>query len=42
MYGVYSRILERMTAVGWAPPRARVRVGKLELIWILIRRGLLG
>jgi len=42
MYGVYSRILERMAQVGWAPPRLRVRVGKLELIWILIRRGLLG
>jgi phytoene synthase len=42
MYGVYSRILERMTQIGWAPPRSRVRVGKLELIWILIRRGLLG
>jgi len=42
MYSVYSRILERMTDIGWAPPRARVRVGKLELIWILIRRGLLG
>jgi len=42
MYGVYSRILERMTQIGWAPPRSRVRVSKLELIWILIRRGLLG
>jgi phytoene synthase len=42
MYGVYSRILERMTKIGWAAPRSRVRVGKLELIWILIRRGLLG
>jgi phytoene synthase len=42
MYGVYSRILERMIRIGWAPPRARVRVGKLELIWILVRRGLLG
>jgi len=42
MYGVYSRILERMTKIGWAPPRSRVRVGKLELLWILIRCGLLG
>jgi phytoene synthase len=42
MYGVYSRILERMTKIGWAPPRSRVRIGKLELIWILIRCGLLG
>jgi phytoene synthase len=42
MYGVYSRILERMMQIGWTPPRSRVRVGKLELIWILIRRGLLG
>ncbi len=42
MYGVYSRILERMAQIGWAPPRSRVRVGKLELLWILIRRGLLG
>jgi phytoene synthase len=42
MYGVYSRILARMTQIGWAPPRTRVRVGKIELFWILIRRGLLG
>jgi squalene synthase HpnD len=42
MYGVYSRILERMTQIGWAAPRARVRVGKRELLWILIRHGLLG
>jgi len=42
MYGVYSRILERMMQIGWAPPRVRVRVGKLELVWIIIRRGLLG
>jgi phytoene synthase len=42
MYGVYSRILERMSKTGWAPPRSRIRVGKLELLWILIRRGLMG
>jgi len=40
MCAVYSRILNKMDAQGWTPPRARVRVGKLELVWSLIRYGL--
>ena len=42
MDAAYSRILERTQQAGWAPPRARARLGKGELLWILVRRGLLG
>jgi phytoene synthase len=42
MSSVYSRTLSRTAAKGWAAPRQRVSVGKLELIWILIRHGLFG
>ncbi len=42
MDAAYSRILERTEAAGWAPPRTRARLGKGELVWILVRRGLLG
>ena len=42
MDAAYSRILERTRQAGWAPPRARARLGKGELLWILVRRGLLG
>jgi hypothetical protein len=30
-----------MEAQGWAPPRARVRVGKGELLLILLRHGIM-
>jgi len=42
MDAAYSRILDRTQQAGWAPPRARARLGKGELLWILVRRGLLG
>jgi len=42
MGAVYSRILTKTEADGWAPPRRRVKLGKGELLWIVIRRGLLG
>jgi phytoene synthase len=42
MGAVYSRILARTEAAGWAPPRSRARLGKGELMWILLRRGLFG
>lgn len=42
MSAVYSQILIRTAAKGWAPPRARVSVGKAELLWIVLRHGILG
>jgi phytoene synthase len=42
MGAVYSRILARTERLGWAPPRARVKLSKPELLWIVVRRGLLG
>lgn len=41
MRAAYGRILERMQAVGWAPPRHRVSLSKGEKIWVLIRYGLM-
>ena len=42
MSGVYGRILRKMEVQGWAPPRERARVSKRDLMWIVLRRGLLG
>ena len=42
MGAVYSRILARTEADGWAPPRRRARLGKGELVWIVLRRGIFG
>ncbi|MDE1937683.1 MAG: presqualene diphosphate synthase HpnD [Alphaproteobacteria bacterium] len=39
MAAVYSEILRRMEAVGWAPPRARVRLPKTQLAMIVLRHG---
>ncbi len=39
---VYGRILDRTEAAGWGPPRGRVKLAKAELLWILVRHGLLG
>ena len=41
MEAVYGRILKRMERIGWHAPRARVRVGKPELLWLVLTRGLL-
>jgi phytoene synthase len=40
MGAVYSVILAKMEKQGWAPPRARAKVGKGELLMILLRHGL--
>ena len=40
MAAVYARILSRMEARGWNPPRTRVRLSKPELLFILLRHGL--
>jgi presqualene diphosphate synthase len=42
MGAVYGEILTRMEAAGWRAPRARARIGKGVLLWIMLRRGLLG
>ena len=42
MGAVYSRILARTEVAGWAPPRRRARLGKGELMWIVLRRGIFG
>ena len=42
MGAVYASVLGKLSARGWAPPRERVSVRKRELIWVLLRRGLLG
>jgi phytoene synthase len=40
MGGVYSEILRKMEAVGWAPPRPRVHIAKAQLAAIVLRHGL--
>ncbi|WP_157220337.1 presqualene diphosphate synthase HpnD [Flavisphingomonas formosensis] len=37
MSAAYSKLLARMEEAGWAPPRTRVRVSKLGLLWTLAR-----
>jgi phytoene synthase len=39
---VYARILARAEAQGWSPPRERARIGKGQLLWVVLRHGLLG
>jgi len=41
MSAVYVEILARMESAGWTAPRARARIGKGALLWIVLRRGLL-
>jgi len=38
---VYHVVLQRLLARGWANPRARVRVPRARLFWILLRHGLI-
>ncbi|HWU26513.1 MAG TPA: presqualene diphosphate synthase HpnD [Rhizomicrobium sp.] len=40
MGAVYSAILSRMETQGWAPPRTRAKIGKGELLMIVLRHGL--
>jgi presqualene diphosphate synthase len=42
MGAVYWRILKTMEAAGWAPPRRRVRIGRGQLLFIVLRHGLSG
>ncbi|HEY5107103.1 MAG TPA: presqualene diphosphate synthase HpnD [Caulobacteraceae bacterium] len=41
MGAVYGDILRLMQKAGWSAPRARVKIGKARLAWILLRFGLL-
>jgi len=40
MSAVYGQILSKMEAAGWKPPRTRAKIGKVQLIWTLLRHGL--
>lgn len=40
MIAVYAKILSKMERSGWAPPRERARVGKIELLSLVLRDGL--
>lgn len=40
MAAAYAKVLSRMEGVGWAPPRTRVRVSKLALLWTILRLSL--
>ncbi len=42
MGAVYEEILRQTEAVGWAPPRRRVSLGKPKLLAIVLRHGLFG
>jgi phytoene synthase len=36
MAAVYAKVLDRMEAAGWQPPRRRVRVSKPALLWMVL------
>jgi phytoene synthase len=40
MRQVYSEILQAMETEGWAPPRRRISLAKMRLLWIVLRHGL--
>jgi len=42
MSGVYAKILSKMERTGWAPPRARARLSKIELMMVVLRHGFFG
>jgi len=42
MEAVYSETLSRTEALGWAPPRTRVKIGKARLAWLAMSRGVFG
>ena len=42
MCEVYAHLLGRMQSTGWAAPRHRVRIGKRNLAWLVLRHGLIG
>ena len=38
MSAVYARTLERTAALGWTPPRRRVKLAKAELLWLVAHK----
>lgn len=40
MAAVYAPILVRMEAMGWAPPRERIKVNKAALLFTVLRLSL--
>ncbi len=40
MWAAYQVYLRKLIARGWAPPRERVSIGRLRLLWILARYGI--
>jgi phytoene synthase len=41
MEAVYAKILRETEAVGWKPPRIRVKMSKPELLWTVVRLSLM-
>ena len=37
MEAVYAKVLARTEAIGWVPPRTRVKMSKPELLWTVVR-----
>jgi presqualene diphosphate synthase len=41
MADVYHTMLEQMVRRGWSPPRERVRVSRVKLLWVVLRYALI-
>jgi phytoene synthase len=41
MAAAYSSLLDKMIAVGFAPPRQRMKISRLRMLGALLRYGLL-
>ena len=42
MGGIYRALLNRMLIAGWLPPRRRVRIGKMHLLYLVARCSVFG
>ena len=42
MGGIYRALLDRMLTEGWVPPRRRVRIGKMHLLYLVARCSVFG
>ena len=40
MSAVYAKTLDRTAALGWTPPRARAKLSKAELLWLVAKTAL--
>lgn len=40
MAEAYKEILRRLILRGWSPPRPPIRIGRLRLLWLLLRHGI--